>query len=60
MAGELRHRLAPTRATEANLEPIYLVYEAEALVDVVRDVEQATELARGGNPDGSCHIAVDH
>ncbi len=56
MAGPVADRLALMRATEANLEPIYLVYDGGgAASHVVRDVEQATELAATVTPDGTSH-----
>ena len=63
MAGPVADRLALMEATEANLEPIYLVYDgggaASALVASVRDADEQTPAAAfvtsAVTPDGTHH-----
>lgn len=57
MAGPVRHRLRLIEATEANLEPIFLVLEGApgAAARAVEDAEQLPPLAELHAPDGSMH-----
>jgi uncharacterized protein (DUF1015 family) len=57
MAGPVADRLALMRSTQANLEPIYLVYDGGgAASDVVADVEaRAQLLAKATTADGTRH-----
>ena len=56
MAGPVADRLALMRATQANLEPIYLVYDGGGPASqVVADVEDAAVLATAVTPDGVAH-----
>jgi uncharacterized protein (DUF1015 family) len=56
MAGPVSDRLALMTATEANLEPIYLVYDGGgAASEAVRTVDQAPVLAETTTPDGIRH-----
>jgi uncharacterized protein (DUF1015 family) len=55
MAGPVADRLALMRATEANLEPIYLVYDGGgAASEIVRTVE-SVPVASATTPDGTHH-----
>ncbi|MGI8880649.1 MAG: DUF1015 domain-containing protein [Jatrophihabitans sp.] len=56
MAGPVADRLALMVATEANLEPIYLVYEGGGPASqVVADVDDADAIATAQTPDGTTH-----
>jgi uncharacterized protein (DUF1015 family) len=56
MAGPVADRLALMTATEANLEPIYLVYEGGGPASqVVSDVDPAAALVSARTPDGVTH-----
>lgn len=56
MAGPVADRLALMSATEANVEPIYLVYEgAGPASDLVAEVDRRAPLARTTTADGICH-----
>lgn len=56
MAGPVADRLALMTATEANLEPIYLVYDGGGPASqVVADVDPAAVLASAQTPDGTAH-----
>lgn len=56
MAGPVADRLALMEATDANLEPIYLVYDGGGPASqVVADVEAATSIASSQTPDGVQH-----
>jgi uncharacterized protein (DUF1015 family) len=56
MAGPVADRLALMTATEANVEPIYLVYDGGgAASEVVRDAEKLPLLAETTTPDGITH-----
>ena len=56
MAGPVSDRLALMSATEANVEPIYLVYDGGgAASDAVSSVESRVPLARTTTPDGITH-----
>jgi uncharacterized protein (DUF1015 family) len=56
MAGPVADRLALMTATQANLEPIYLVYDGGgAASDLVGDVKDDDVIARTTTPDGTDH-----
>lgn len=56
MAGPVADRLALMRATSANLEPIYLVYDGGgAASDAVRGVTGNAAIASATTPDGTQH-----
>jgi uncharacterized protein (DUF1015 family) len=56
MAGPVADRLALMVATEANLEPIYLVYDGGgAASELVRGVDSALPLATAVTGDGTTH-----
>jgi uncharacterized protein (DUF1015 family) len=56
MAGPVADRLALMTATQANLEPIYLVYDGGgAASEAVRGVDRDTPLATATTPDGTSH-----
>jgi uncharacterized protein (DUF1015 family) len=56
MAGPVADRLALMTATEADLEPIYLVYDGGgAASQVVRDADEQEPLADTTTPDGVRH-----
>jgi uncharacterized protein (DUF1015 family) len=56
MAGPVADRLALMAATEANLEPIYLVYDGGgAASQVVRSVDSQPPVAETSTPDGIRH-----
>jgi uncharacterized protein (DUF1015 family) len=56
MAGPVADRLALMRATEANVEPIYLVYDGGgAASDAVASVDQVPPLAAATTDDGITH-----
>jgi uncharacterized protein (DUF1015 family) len=56
MAGPVSDRLALMTATEANLEPIYLVYEGGgAASELVASVDDQTPLSSATTPDGVRH-----
>jgi uncharacterized protein (DUF1015 family) len=57
MAGPVADRLALTDATEANLEPIFLVYDGSggATQQILRSVTAGTPLADTQTPDGVHH-----
>jgi uncharacterized protein (DUF1015 family) len=56
MAGPVADRLALMRATEANVEPIYLVYDGGgAASDAVASVDQVPPLATATTDDGITH-----
>jgi uncharacterized protein (DUF1015 family) len=56
MAGPVADRLALMRATEADLEPIYLVYEGGGTAsEVVDDVSRRSPVARATTADGVTH-----
>jgi uncharacterized protein (DUF1015 family) len=56
MAGPVADRLAVMTATEANLEPIYLVYDGGgAASTAVAEVDAAPPLASTTTPDGVSH-----
>jgi uncharacterized protein (DUF1015 family) len=56
MAGPVADRLALMTATEANLEPIYLVYDGGgAASQVVSSVDSQPPLAEASTPDGIRH-----
>ena len=56
MAGPVADRLALMTATEANLEPIYLVYDGGgAASDVVSEVDSRQPVASTTTPDGISH-----
>ncbi len=56
MAGPVEDRLALMLATEANLEPIYLVYDGGgAATQVVESVTGAPAIADATTPDGITH-----
>lgn len=56
MAGPVADRLALMAATEANLEPIYLVYDGGGAASaVVRDVDDQQPVAQATTPDGVHH-----
>lgn len=56
MAGPVADRLALMRATSANLEPIYLVYDGGgAASQLVADVQPGEEIASAVTPDGTTH-----
>jgi uncharacterized protein (DUF1015 family) len=56
MAGPVSDRLALMTATEANLEPIYLVYDGGgAASDLVASVSQTTPVSQTQTPDGITH-----
>ncbi len=56
MAGPVADRLALMRATEANLEPIYLVYDGGGFASsVVAGVQPGAEIAVAQTPDGTTH-----
>lgn len=56
MAGPVADRLALMTATQANLEPIYLVYEGDGFAaHVVRDVAESERLVETTTPDGVRH-----
>jgi uncharacterized protein (DUF1015 family) len=56
MAGPVADRLALMTATEADLEPIYLVYDGGgAASEVVRHADKSTPLVETTTPDGIRH-----
>jgi uncharacterized protein (DUF1015 family) len=56
MAGPVADRLALMQATQANLEPIYLVYDGGgAASQAVRDVDGRTPVAEAQTPDMITH-----
>lgn len=56
MAGPVADRLALMEATEANLEPIYLVYDGGGPAsEAVRHVDDSQPLAHARTPDGITH-----
>lgn len=56
MAGPVADRLALMSATQANLEPIYLVYSGGGPAsEVVAGVDEAPALAQARTPDGVVH-----
>jgi uncharacterized protein (DUF1015 family) len=56
MAGPVADRLALMTATEANLEPIYLVYDGGGVASqLVRDVDSTKPVATATTPDGTQH-----
>jgi uncharacterized protein (DUF1015 family) len=56
MAGPVADRLALMSATQANLEPIYLVYDGGGVAsDVVASVSELPSLAQATTPDGVTH-----
>jgi uncharacterized protein (DUF1015 family) len=56
MPGPVADRLALTAATEANLEPIYLVYDgARTAGEIVAGVDTADPLGTATTPDGITH-----
>jgi uncharacterized protein (DUF1015 family) len=56
MAGPVADRLALMSATEADLEPIYLVYDGGGIASqVVQDAESLPLLASAATPDGTTH-----
>ncbi|WP_202911363.1 DUF1015 family protein [Segeticoccus rhizosphaerae] len=56
MAGPVADRLALMEATEANLEPIYLVYDGGgAASELVASVGDQVPLAEAQTPDGTIH-----
>jgi uncharacterized protein (DUF1015 family) len=56
MAGPVADRLALMSATQANLEPIYLVYDGGgAASKVISDVQDADVIASAETPDGTSH-----
>lgn len=56
MAGPVADRLALMEATQANLEPIYLVYDGGgAATDAVARMEQERPIAQATTPDGVRH-----
>lgn len=56
MAGPVADRLALMTATEANLEPIYLVYDGGGAASrVVRDADTMPTVASARTPDGVTH-----
>lgn len=56
MAGPVADRLALMSATEANLEPIYLVYDGGgAASEVVRDADRAEPLVQATTADAITH-----
>lgn len=56
MAGPVADRLALMSATQANVEPIYLVYDGGgAASTVVRDADQRPPIAQATTPDGIVH-----
>lgn len=56
MAGPVADRLALMQATQANLEPIYLVYDGGgAASQAVREVTDRTPIAQARTPDGITH-----
>ncbi|MCW2497131.1 DUF1015 domain-containing protein [Jatrophihabitans sp.] len=62
MAGPVSDRLALMSATEANVEPIYLVYDGGGAASAaVRSVDGEAPLASATTPDGTTHTlwAID-
>jgi uncharacterized protein (DUF1015 family) len=56
MAGPVADRLALMRATEANLEPIYLVYDGGGPAsELVREADRVEPLAHANTADGISH-----
>ena len=56
MAGPVADRLALMQATQANLEPIYLVYDGGGTASqAVRDVAEQAPVAQAQTPDGVTH-----
>lgn len=56
MAGPVADRLALMSATEANVEPIYLVYDGGGSAsDAVRDVDGSDPIAEATTPDAITH-----
>ncbi len=56
MSGPVADRLQLMRATEANLEPIYLVYDGGGAASrVVREIDEHAPLATARTPDGLSH-----
>jgi uncharacterized protein (DUF1015 family) len=56
MAGPVSDRLALMSATEANLEPIFLVYEGGgAATELVASVDEQSPLSSASTPDGVRH-----
>ena len=56
MAGPVADRLSLMSATEANLEPIYLVYDGGgAASDFVRRADEGQPIAEATTPDGVVH-----
>jgi uncharacterized protein (DUF1015 family) len=56
MAGPVADRLALMEATQADLEPIYLVYDGGGTASqAVRDVDTERPLAQAQTPDGVTH-----
>jgi uncharacterized protein (DUF1015 family) len=56
MVGPVADRLALMSATEANLEPIYLVYDGGgAATRAVQQIDTQAPLAEAGTPDGLRH-----
>jgi uncharacterized protein (DUF1015 family) len=56
MAGPVADRLALMASTQANLEPIYLVYDGGgAASQVVRRIDAAEPIAQTTTPDGTQH-----
>jgi uncharacterized protein (DUF1015 family) len=56
MAGPVADRLALMTATEADLEPIYLIYDGGGIASrLVSDVDNVEPIARAVTPDGTQH-----
>jgi uncharacterized protein (DUF1015 family) len=56
MAGPVADRLALMEATQANVEPIYLVYDGGgAASTIVHDVDTRSPIAEAATPDGLVH-----
>ncbi len=56
MAGPVADRLALMTATQANLEPIYLVYDGGGVASkLISDVIDADAIASAETPDGTSH-----
>jgi uncharacterized protein (DUF1015 family) len=56
MPGPVADRLALMTATEANLEPIYLVYDGGGAASrVVREIDSQPSIAEARTPDGITH-----
>jgi uncharacterized protein (DUF1015 family) len=56
MAGPVADRLALMAATQADLEPIYLVYDGGGMASkLINDVQDADVIASAQTPDGTSH-----